>query len=190
MAMRNWLCEPDKPETGGYILPNPRVTATIGNNIRAVLIGAHAYCEACKSTGVIVKAGGPRRMNFMGEIALEHDILLCKCPIPQRMISTTTSTHKYDDMIESLGPVASSTNTAAAAVGGALAATAASAQDEKIFDDRFILRESSGQAVANAAYAIKRTSGDIEYGQTDDNGHTHLLSAIAQSETIQVYLAG
>ncbi|WP_061942761.1 PAAR domain-containing protein [Collimonas pratensis] len=109
MVMRNWLCEPDKPETGGYILPNPAVTVTVGNNIRAALIGSKAYCEACKSIGMIAKAGGPRRMNFMGEIALDHDILLCKCPKPPRMIATSTSTHQYDDMAQGAGIAPSAT---------------------------------------------------------------------------------
>ena len=39
------------------------------------------------------------------------------------------------------------------------------------------------------AYALCRETGTFEYGETDGNGHTHLLSSVAAAENIKVFLA-
>src|SRR5258708_20490030 len=71
-------------------------------------IGSAAFCNACSSVGVIGKAGGPGRRKHCGtEIALEGDILLCKCPTPPRMVAATQSTSRHDDMADSIGTVTS-----------------------------------------------------------------------------------
>jgi len=58
-----------------------------------------------------------------------------------------------------------------------------------MFDDKFVLvDEDTGLPLANVQYAIKRASGELEFGTTDDGGHTHLLSATAQSEPIDIYV--
>lgn len=64
------------------------------------LIGGKAYCERCKSAGTIAKSGGPRRMQFMGEIALEGDIVVCQCPTPQRIVAVLAGESWYEDMAE------------------------------------------------------------------------------------------
>ena len=58
------------------------------------------------------------------------------------------------------------------------------------YDDRFILRDADGKVLAYTAYAMQRTSGIFEYGETDCDGHTHVLASTASAETINVYLAG
>lgn len=56
------------------------------------------------------------------------------------------------------------------------------------FDDKFTLwDEETGEPLANAPYAIKRASGSLEHGTTDDRGHTHLLSSTLESESIEIY---
>jgi hypothetical protein len=52
--------------------------------------------------GVITKAGGPRRMNFMGEVALENDIVLCGCSTPPKLVADLHHTMTYDDEAASL----------------------------------------------------------------------------------------
>jgi uncharacterized Zn-binding protein involved in type VI secretion len=57
------------------------------------------------------------------------------------------------------------------------------------FDDRFILQDAeTGQPIPNAEYAIRRASGEIEHGTSDADGHTHLLSATASAEVIEIYV--
>jgi hypothetical protein len=65
--------------------------------------------KQCKSMGVIAKAGGPRRINHTPhEIALDGDVLLCRCATSPRMIARMQSTFTHDDMAESMGVVTSS----------------------------------------------------------------------------------
>ena len=107
--MRLVLCVGDQPETGGYIEP---MTIGVPSSIMGhpvAFIGGAAFCNACSSVGVIGKAGGPRRRKHCGtEIALEGDVLLCKCPKPPRMVAAMQSTSRHDDMAESMGTVTSS----------------------------------------------------------------------------------
>ncbi|MBN3850863.1 hypothetical protein G3N58_29160 [Paraburkholderia sp. Ac-20342] len=58
------------------------------------------------------------------------------------------------------------------------------------YDDCFVLRHAGGQTLAHVAYAMQRQSGIFEYGETDADGHTHLLSSVASAENIRIYLAG
>ena len=74
--------------------------------------------------------------------------------------------------------------------GGGPAAVAAVAATSK-YNDKFILHDSTtGQPIANHEYAIVRQSGAVEYGTTDDAGHTHLLSSQAESEDVKIYVGG
>ncbi|HLX01190.1 MAG TPA: PAAR domain-containing protein, partial [Trinickia sp.] len=76
----------DKLEHGGEILPYSGRGFTIGDAAHQVaLIGGSAYCEACRSAGTIAKAGGPRRIEFMGETAADGDVVLCDCAAPPRI---------------------------------------------------------------------------------------------------------
>ncbi len=65
---------------------------------KVALIGGRAYCEGCNSVGIIAKAGGPRRMQSMAEVALEGDVVVCHCPVPQPIIATLVHTATYEDM--------------------------------------------------------------------------------------------
>lgn len=58
------------------------------------------------------------------------------------------------------------------------------------FDDLFVLLDDeTGRPVAFMEYAIKRESGEVEYGVTNDLGETHLLTSTATSECVQIYVA-
>jgi len=72
----------------------------------------------------------------------------------------------------------------------AVASKAVAAATSK-YNDKFILHDSTtGQPIANHEYAIVRQSGAVEYGTTDDAGHTHLLSSQAESEDVKIYAGG
>ncbi|WP_036023741.1 PAAR domain-containing protein [Paraburkholderia dilworthii] len=87
--MRRIAVVGDRLERGGEILPYAGPTFTIGDgDYQVALIGGAAYCEACKSTGTVAKAGGPGRIDFMGETAADRDIVLCGCASPPHIIAT------------------------------------------------------------------------------------------------------
>lgn len=57
------------------------------------------------------------------------------------------------------------------------------------FNDRFVLLDAeTGAPISCIEYAIRRASGDIEFGTTDAEGHTHLLSATANAELIDIFV--
>ena len=58
------------------------------------------------------------------------------------------------------------------------------------YDDRFAPCDANGQTLAHAPYGLQRENGAFEYGETDGDGHTHLLAVIASTEKINVYVAG
>lgn len=60
--------------------------------------------------------------------------------------------------------------------------------DEKLFDDRFILfDEDTNAPMPNTEYAIRRANGQLEFGVTDAEGHTHLLTATVKAESVDIY---
>jgi hypothetical protein len=61
--------------------------------------------------------------------------------------------------------------------------------DDTQFDDRFVLLDNeTGEPITHTEYAIRRASGTIEHGTTDAQGHTHLLSATANAEVVDIYI--
>ena len=86
----------DPPAPGGRVLPYGGPTAEIHGH-QVALIGGRAYCEGCHSVGIIAKAGGPRRMQFLGEVALEGDVVICHCPIPPALVATMQQSAHFDD---------------------------------------------------------------------------------------------
>ncbi len=50
----------------------------------------------------------------------------------------------------------------------------------KVFDEAFVLKnQKTGEPLANRQYRIRRTDGTYEYGTTNADGSTHLVSAVA-----------
>jgi len=57
------------------------------------------------------------------------------------------------------------------------------------FDDKFILLDAeTGSPISHTEYAIRRASGEVEFGTTDAAGRTHLLSATTNAEVIEIYI--
>jgi len=93
---RKILVVGDPPAPGGMVLPYEGPMLDLHGH-RVALIGGRAYCEGCNSVGIIMKAGGPRRPKFMSEAALEGDVVVCHCPVPQPILSMRQQTATYDD---------------------------------------------------------------------------------------------
>lgn len=126
--MRRIAVVGDRLEYGGEILPYAGPVFTVGDaGHQVALIGGQAYCEACKSNGIIVKAGGPRRLNFMGETAADRDVVICDCPTPPQIVARLSGDSWCDDMAESIGMVASSRN-----IDGGVASLAVGTYDEQV----------------------------------------------------------
>ncbi|WP_329956584.1 PAAR domain-containing protein [Collimonas humicola] len=142
-------------------------------------VGHMTHCPKCKGMFPIIE-GAPTFTIFGRPTAVEGMKTACGASL----IAT-----QHIDTID-IGPGGSS-GTSASSSNGATAATVATANDlSKIFDDKFVLRDSDGQPLAEVAYAIERATGELEHGETDGNGHTHLLSSVVSAENINVYLAG
>jgi uncharacterized Zn-binding protein involved in type VI secretion len=152
MVMRNWLCVGDQPITGGAVLPYsvPYPTKVHGRDV--ALINGKVYCEACKSTGIIIKAGGPRRLLFEGEAALDGDLCLCKCSPPPPIKATHALTEWFDDDH----------------FGGETAPI-------KAFDEQIRCMTEDGHIIANMPYVVTLDNGDTHQGVTDEHGRTERI---------------
>lgn len=176
--MRRIAVVDDALKDGGKILPYSGRTCTFGDaGHQAALIGGQAYCEACKSVGTIAKAGGSRRMNFMGEVALDGDLVLCKCPAPQRIVATLAGNAWYEDM--------GGGNGTSAAVSPAQSIFAASSP---CYDQQIqILNEDTGQPLARVRYRLRGDAGTFE-GRTDANGMTERVASDgAATVTLEIF---
>lgn len=145
---------------------------------RIALHGEHATCGNCNGTFKIIGSGIDFTEN--GRAAVLHgDRVLCPCGNNKVIAGSDAGCHVEEDGDSSRIDRASATST----VRTPSFATAT-------YDDRFVLHDAHGHALAHAAYGIQRENGIFEYGETDDHGQTHLLAAIAFAERIKIYLAG
>jgi len=159
---------------GGTVLPYPGPQCTFGSaGHQVALIAGRAYCEACKSVGIIAKAGGPRRMEFMGEVALDGDEVLCKCPTPQHIVAALAGDAWYEDMGGGERP------SHAASTGGPHAAAASTGASASHDEQTYLVsphlegvpyyietsdgRTFSGSAPADGALPRVVTQGEEEY---------------------------
>lgn len=93
---RKFVVVGDPPASGGRVLPYGGPLFEIHGH-RVALIGGRAWCEGCHSVGIIAKAGGLRRLRFISEAALEGDVVICHCPVPQPLLSVLQSTGMLED---------------------------------------------------------------------------------------------
>jgi uncharacterized Zn-binding protein involved in type VI secretion len=148
------------------------------NGAAIALEGDMISCRSCKSTGHIVCDGPRHPETWNGKaVALENDFCVCKCVPPPRLIPIQSMRYQTIDGAE----VMSLSDT-----DGFVASVASTAT---LFNDKFrLIDEDNGRPLAHVEYAIVRESGEIEYGTTDEDGHTHLLSSTAKSEEVEIYV--
>ncbi|CAN5482497.1 hypothetical protein BH10PSE18_BH10PSE18_30120 [soil metagenome] len=95
--LRKALVVGDTPVPGGTILSYAGPLMNVYGH-RIALVGGRVYCEGCNSVGIVAKAGGNRRGLFYGaEIALEGDVVFCRCPVPPPLLSTLQQSMTCDD---------------------------------------------------------------------------------------------
>ncbi|USX21651.1 PAAR domain-containing protein [Oxalobacteraceae bacterium OTU3REALA1] len=137
------------------------------------------FCPACKCQGKIrcVEPRIPELWNGK-KVALENDLCICGCPSPPRLVPNQSL---RSQQLSGPGDV----NTSAQSQGGQVTRK----NDDKLFDDRFILvDEDSDAPMPHTEYVIRRASGNLEFGVTDATGHTHLLTTTVESESVDIYL--
>jgi hypothetical protein len=174
--MRRVAVVGDELSSNGHILPYEQAHGCSFHGHKVALIGGEAYCEKCKSTGWIAKAGGLYRPKYgtTREIALDSDIVLCRCPVPPRIVAKLSGESRSTDENEgfSTRSYQSTDNNIS-----------------EFHDEKFQLMDGeSGLPRANVQYAVVRQSGAIEHGTTDASGYTHLLSSTQESEIVDIYM--
>lgn len=149
------------------------------NGVKIALEEDVIFCPACKSQGKIVCTGPRIPETWNGKnVALENDLCLCGCPSPPKLVPNQSVRYQVIGESETDKP-----QVAVTSVAGESPANA-----EGLFDDRYVLiDDETGEPLVKAEYALMRESGAVEFGTTDSQGHTHLLAAVAQAESIQIY---
>ncbi|KVF71485.1 hypothetical protein WS75_21150 [Burkholderia sp. FL-7-2-10-S1-D7] len=151
----------DSLSSGGTISPYSGPPFLVHGH-QAALIGGSAFCTACQCTGVIAKAGGPYRLKFQGEVALDRDIVLCGCSTPPSIVALRAGEAWCDDRLKGLGEVVSGRTTTGRVV--------SIKQGE--FDEQVEAKcsGSTAQGPAGYPYYIETADGRIHSGVLDANG--------------------
>lgn len=176
----------DKTSHGGTVLEGSPSDICMGKPI--AYIGHKVQCPKCKGTFPIVEGAGTTTFYGKG-VALAGMRTSC---------GAVLVASQFTDIVEYGGGGASTSSESSGSKAGAgsssrpASTTSTSMSESSVgtqFDDRFILiDEASGKPIAHTEYAIRRQSGEVEYGTTDAEGHTHLLSATARAELIGIYV--
>ncbi|QBC44952.1 PAAR domain-containing protein [Iodobacter fluviatilis] len=173
----------DLTSHGGVVISAASTSNMFGKPV--ALLGDQVSCPI-PGHGVCPIIEGDPSWNVGGKpVALEGHMTSCGAVLISSMPEIGRS-------YEGSGAASSGASSKA---GKAIAAAAAVAATSKIidslFNDKFQLLDSeTKKPIANHLYAIVRESGQIEHGETDEEGNTHLLDSINKSENIKIYLEG
>lgn len=148
------------------------------NGMRIAVEDDLVSCPVCKSRGKIqcIDPRIPETWNGK-KVALENDLCVCKCSKLPKLIPNQTL--RCQNLADQSG------NPSVDPQSEAFDKTTL----DDMFDDKFILVDADTDVpMRHTEYAVKRENGSIEFGTTDELGHTHLLTATAASESIDIYL--
>lgn len=174
--MRRIAVVGDQLSNDGHVLPYEQTHGFSFHGHMTALIGGEAYCKRCKSIGWIAKAGGPYRPKYgtTHEVALDGDIVLCRCPAPPHIIAKLAGESRSTDQNEDISTRSDRSGDNSSG---------------EFYDEKFQLMDGkSGLPLGNVEYAIVRQTGAIEHGSTDASGYTHLLSSTQKSEIVDIYI--
>jgi uncharacterized Zn-binding protein involved in type VI secretion len=164
--IRRVLCVGDEPATGGEVLPYESASC-LRKGHQIAVIGGKAKCNACKSTGVIARKGGNRRATFYDwQVALDGEILLCKCKKPPLMVAKLAGEDWYDDLSKDI-PI-----------------------PELNFDEKVrILDKKTGDAIQFLPYLLLHSESKnvLAAGITDENGFTERVHCEA-ADKIEIHI--
>lgn len=151
----------DSLSSGGTISPYSGPPFLVHGH-QAALIGGSAFCIACQSTGIIAKAGGPYRLKFQGEVALDGDIVLCGCSTPPGITALLAGEAWCDDGLKGHGEVISSRT-----IKGRIVSIKKGAFDEQV---EAKTSGSAAQGPVGYPYYIETADGRVHSGVLDASG--------------------
>lgn len=196
MAIFYHIVEGDPLNSSGNSLviegaPGSTIEGDDGLVRNQAFVGHHAWCDACKSAGPIVEGPGTPGYDLrmydhvlQAYEAVEGDIVVCKCERPPRVIAVHGRRSRIDTYSDS---AASAVAAVAASSGGQPLAKLQA--DAPQYDDRYVLRDGNHHPMPDTRYTVQRPDGQMEYGTTDAEGHTHLLATTVSAERIRIYVA-
>ena len=177
-AMRRYFITLGAPtNAGGKVVSASSESQIDGAAI--ALEGDLVACPACGTTGKIrcVDPRIPETWNGRN-VALENDLCICRCDTPPRLM---TSQVLRSQVIKDSGRALSNSTPRQAPAGAAAGA----------FSEQFVLvDEGTGSPARGREYALVRSNGKLEFGTCDAQGRTHVLSATAHAEVVEVYVEG
>lgn len=154
------------------------------NGIPIALEGDLVACPACKATGRILCVG-PRipEMSDGKHVALENDLCTCRCSPSPKLLPVQIM---RSQVLKDTGRALSNTTEAFATSSRYPSRGAACGPS---YNDRFVLLdEETGDPLVHKEYAVVRATGQLEFGTSDRNGYTHLLSNTADAESVEIYV--
>ncbi|RTL28052.1 MAG: PAAR domain-containing protein [Burkholderiales bacterium] len=176
MGQRPFIVVGDQTDHGGVVVEGSVMTDTHGKQIARV--GDQVTCPKRNHGTTVIVTGDPT-MIIDGKPAARHgDRCACGAILISSQFVSTVS-----DGGSSNPQAAGEAQRAGAAAAGLISKLMPQ------YDDKLVLiDDATGQPLSHAQYAIKRASGELEFGTTDDDGYTHLLSATADSEMVEIYV--
>ncbi|HEU4846195.1 MAG TPA: PAAR domain-containing protein [Burkholderiaceae bacterium] len=176
--MRRYTITLGAPTTAGGKVISASSDGSIGG-MPIALEGDLVTCPVCKTAGKILCVGPRIPETWNGKnVALENDLCICRCVSAPKLLP---SQNLRCQVIKDSGR----------ALSHALDAQVARGAPTHVFSDRFVLVDAhDGTPLAQREYAVVRANGKLEFGTSDAHGHTHLLSATAQAECVEIYAQG
>jgi uncharacterized Zn-binding protein involved in type VI secretion len=176
MGQRPFIVIGDQTDHGGVVVGGSGFTDTHGKRIARV--GDQVTCPKRNHGTTVIVTGDPT-MIIDGQPAARHgDRCACGAILISSQVVSSTS-----DGGASSPQAASDAQKAAAEAAGLMARLTQQYDDQLVLID-----DATGQPLVHAQYAIKRASGELEFGTTDEQGRTHVLSATAEAEAVEIYV--
>ena len=160
----------DQTTGGGRVIEGSPNTTVDGKPVARY--GDKATCTVKGHGSIVTIVEGDTNNLIEGKPTAYHNALLsCGCRV-------LASQSLY--LVEKCGGMSGTAETAANAVPTANVG----------YDDRFVLMTENGQFLKNAHYAIEFPDGRMEYGISDDQGHTDLHLTGEEAKELTIYLEG
>lgn len=176
----------DSTTHGGIVLEGSPVDICMGKPI--AFVGHKVQCPKCKGTFPIVE-GAPVTTFYGKGVALAGMHTACGAVL---IPSQFTDTVEYGGGQAPADSASTTEDSRVADLGKSRSVDGLpnlAGNGHKQFDDKFILLDAAtGKPIVCTEYAIRRETGDIEHGISDEKGQTHLLSATASAEVIEIYI--
>lgn len=177
---RPFIVMGDRTSHGGVVVEASQLSLT--HNKPIARVGDQVTCPIPGHGTTVIVEGDPT-MIIDGKPAARHgDKCACGAVLISSQVVSTVGTGGS-------GSSRSGSSSASTATSSSSDPSLTVVPKELLFDDKLILiDDESGGPLGQTEYAIKRASGEIEYGTTNDFGETHLLSETAKAELIEIYV--